>query len=216
MTTVNINVPITAVEVLDTATAVSADTPHIQELNERVKREKVLHGSTYQLKTPLSEYTWYITINNIILNEGTEHEKIQPFEIFFNTKDVTSYQWMIFASRLLSAVFRKGGDIKFILDEMAAVYQPNGGYLKQGGYVPSLVAEIGRIIEIHFKSIGLLAQDEPLPAMLDLQHKAANDTQILDDKNANNVEVCPKCGARAYTRVEGCATCTVCYYSKCG
>lgn len=184
--------------------------PELQVINEKLRRPKVLMGTTYQLKTPLSEYTWYITINNVVLNEGTEHEKIRPFEIFLNTKDAASYQWTVFASRMLSAIFRKGGDVKFILEEMASVHQPNGGYLSKTGYTPSLVAEIGKVIEQHFRSIGIVQNnsDESIREYIDRYIKTQD---ALD-----GAEICPKCGARAYVRREGCGYCTECYESKCG
>lgn len=205
--TIKIDSPIVSVDVVNNTDLVE----HVQDLNEKVKRPKLLSGATYQLKTPLSEFTWYITINNIILNEGTVHEKVQPFEIFINTKDVASYQWMIFASRMLSAIFRKGGDINFILDEMASVHQPNGGYLGRGGYIPSLVAEIGKIIEYHFKSIGLVKDETDTTIKDFIEEKIKN--MSPEEKN---FDICPKCGARAYVKLEGCGYCTECYESKCG
>lgn len=193
-----INAKIVAVEVV-TATPTLPEvvaSPILSSVHEKVKRPKALQGKTYQLKTPLSEHTWYITLNDIVLNEGTEYETVQPFEIFINTKDVSSFQWTIFASRMLSALFRKGGDIKFILDEMASVYQPNGGYLTKKGYMPSLVAEIGKVIEQHYHSIGLFLHDPVTTA-------------------ETTAPRCPKCGATAYYIAEGCATCMECGYSKC-
>ena len=187
----------------------------IQEVNEKMKRPKVLSGKTYQLKTPLSENTWYITINDIVLNEGTEYEKRQPLEIFINTKDVSSYQWVVFTSRMLSAVFRKGGDIKFILEEMASVFQPNGGYFSRGGYIPSLVAEIGKVIEQHFKSIGLI-EDEKSHISEHIEVKKQE--YIKKHGSMDNASTCPSCGDKTFINVEGCGYCTSagCAYSKCG
>ena len=151
---------ISAIEIIKAngeASALPDSKPQLERVNENMKRPVVLSGKTYQLKTPQSENTWYITINDVVINEGTEFEERKPFEIFINTKDVDSHQWVVFASRMLSAVFRKGGDITFILDEMASVHQPNGGYLSRHGYIPSLVAEIGKIIETHFMTIGVIA-----------------------------------------------------------
>lgn len=207
MLTTKIDSPIISVEVVTT----TKPTPIImQEVTESLKRHKVLQGSTYQLKTPLSEYTWYITINDIVLNEGTEFERLQPFEIFFNTKDVTSYQWMVFTSRMISAIFRKGGDLNFIIEEMNAVYQPNGGYMSRDGYVPSLVAEIGKIIETHFKSIGLIKE-----IVVSDQVLAKKEEYLKVNANMDNAGLCSACGARAVIQFEGCGYCTSCNYSKC-
>ena len=209
----SINSKIVSVEVIEsineTQEGIQEFTPEF--IHEKFKRPKVLNGCTYQLKTPLSECTWYITINNVLLNEGTEYEKLQPFEIFINTKDVSSYQWTIFASRMLSAIFRKGGDIKFILEEMSSVYQPNGGYLTKGGYMPSLVAEIGKIIETHFKSIGLIEDDSTII----IPPKIENIKNKISDKEMENAGTCPKCGSKSYIKIEGCGYCTNCLYSQC-
>lgn len=205
-----INSPIISVDVLTASDIV------IQEVNEKLKRPKVLSGQTYQLKTPLSDHTWYITINNIILNEGTPYERIQPLEIFINTKDVSSYQWMIFTSRMISAIFRKGGDVKFILDEMSSVFQPNGGYFGRNGYIPSLVAEIGKIIETHFKSIGLI-EDEKSNHIT--EHIEVKKTEFIKKNGSmDSASTCPQCGEKTFINVEGCGYCTngSCNFSRCG
>lgn len=205
MTTTKIASKIVSVDVID------EDHIELQEVNEKLKRPKVLSGRTYQLKTPLSENTWYITINDIVLNEGTPFERRQPLEIFINTKDVSSYQWVVFASRMLSALFRKGGDIRFILEEMSSVFQPNGGYFSRNGYVPSLVAEIGMIIEQHFKSIGMIEDDTSLSEQIELKKN-----QYLEEHGSmDGASICPSCGAKAFIHVEGCGYCTECGASKC-
>lgn len=103
----------------------------------------------------------YVTINDIVLNAGTEHELRRPFEIFVNSKSMEHFQWIVALTRIMSAVFRKGGDVTFLVDEMKAVFDPRGGYFKAGGvYMPSLVAELGAIVEEHMKSIGLIHDPE--------------------------------------------------------
>ena len=130
-------------------------------MHEKLERPEVLIGSTYKVKTPVSDHAMYVTINDIILNEGTEHEKRRPFEIFINSKNLDHYQWIVALTRIISAVFRKGGDVAFLVDELKAVFDPRGGYWQPGGkYMPSIIAELGYIVEKHLIAIGLLAQPE--------------------------------------------------------
>ena len=132
------------------------------QMHERLERPEMLLGSTYKVKTPLSEHALYVTINDIVLNPGTEHELRRPFEIFINSKNMEHFQWIVALTRIISAVFRKGGDVTFLVEELHSVFDPKGGYFKRGGkYMPSLVAEIGDAIESHLVIIGLLKRDEP-------------------------------------------------------
>ena len=133
----------------------------IIHMHERIERPEVLIGSTYKIKSPLVEHAMYVTINDIVLNAGTEHELRRPFEIFVNSKSMEHFQWIVALTRIKSAVFRKGGDVTFLVDEMKAVFDPRGGYFKAGGvYMPSLVAELGAIVEEHLKSIGMIHDPE--------------------------------------------------------
>ncbi len=133
----------------------------IIHMHERIERPEVLIGSTYKIKSPLVEHAMYVTINDIVLNSGTEHELRRPFEIFVNSKSMEHFQWIVALTRIMSAVFRKGGDVTFLVDEMKAVFDPRGGYFKSGGvYMPSLVAELGAIVEEHLKSIGMIHDPE--------------------------------------------------------
>ena len=133
----------------------------IIHMHERIERPEVLIGSTYKIKSPLVEHAMYVTINDIVLNAGTEHELRRPFEIFVNSKSMEHFQWIVALTRIMSAVFRKGGDVTFLVDEMKAVFDPRGGYFKAGGvYMPSLVAELGAIVEEHLKSIGMIHDPE--------------------------------------------------------
>ncbi len=116
------------------------------QMHESLERPETLVGSTFKIKSPLFEHALYITINDIILNAGTPNEQRRPFEIFINSKNMDHFQWIVALTRVLSAVFRKGGDITFIAEEMKAVFDPRGGYFKAGGvYMPSIVAEIGAV-----------------------------------------------------------------------
>ena len=129
----------------------------VVQMHERIERPNVLVGSTYKIKSPLVEHAMYVTINDIVLNAGTEHELRRPFEIFINSKSMEHFQWIVALTRIMSAVFRKGGDVTFLVEEMKAVFDPKGGYFKGGGvYMPSLIAELGTVVEDHLKTIGLL------------------------------------------------------------
>ena len=131
------------------------------QMHERIERPEVLIGSTYKIKSPLVEHAMYVTINDIVLNAGSEHEQRRPFEVFINSKSMEHFQWIVALTRIMSAVFRKGGDVTFIVEEMKAVFDPKGGYFKAGGvYMPSLVAELGTIVEDHLKTIGLMHDPE--------------------------------------------------------
>ena len=131
------------------------------QMHERLERPEVLVGSTYKIKSPLVEHAMYVTINDVVLNLGTAHEQRRPFEIFINSKNMDHFQWIVALTRIMSAVFRKGGDVTFLVEEMKAVFDPRGGYFKAGGvYMPSIVAEIGAVVEEHMKSIGLIVGDD--------------------------------------------------------
>jgi len=131
------------------------------QMHEKVERPDTLIGATYKIKSPLFEHALYVTINDIVLNQGTPHELRRPFEVFINSKNMDHFQWIVALTRIMSAVFRKGGDVTFLVEELKAVFDPRGGYFKTGGvYMPSIVAELGAVIEQHMKMIGLLHDPE--------------------------------------------------------
>lgn len=153
----------------DKTTAAAAPAPvkevapvaEVIQMHESLERPETLVGNTYKIKSPLFEHALYVTINDIVLNAGTPHEQRRPFELFINSKNMDHFQWIVALTRILSAVFRKGGDVTFIVEELKAVFDPRGGYFKAGGvYMPSIVAEIGAVIEQHMKSIGLIHDPE--------------------------------------------------------
>ena len=195
----------------------------LEHMHENVSRPEMLLGSTYKCKTPLSEHSLYVTINDMVLNQGTEHETRRPFEIFINSKNMDHFQWIVALTRIISAVFRKGGDATFLVEELKAVFDPRGGYFKKGGkYMPSLVAEIGDIIETHMKLIGMIESDD-----LDEHQKrfiAAKKAEIesktqQESNDAGfpaNAELCVKCNTKAMIKMDGCLTCLNCGDSKCG
>ena len=191
----------------------------VVHMHEKLERPEILVGSTYKVKTPLSEHALYITINDIILNPDTPHEQRQPFEIFINSKNMDHFQWVVALTRVISAVFRKGGDATFLVEELKAVFDPKGGYFKRGGrFMPSLVAEIGEVIEHHMKSIGLLPEDkldEHQRAFLakKKQELAGNDDP--DGDFPTSAQLCGKCHTKAVIFADGCMTCLSCGDSKC-
>ncbi|HEX5960877.1 MAG TPA: NrdJb [Rhodanobacteraceae bacterium] len=133
----------------------------IIQMHEKLERPEILIGATYKIRSPLIEHAMYVTINDIVLNEKTEFEMRRPFEIFINSKNMDNFQWIVALTRIMSAVFRKGGDVTFLVEELKAVFDPRGGYFKAGGvYMPSIVAELGNIIETHLTMIGLLKGTE--------------------------------------------------------
>jgi hypothetical protein len=146
---------------------------------------EALEGSTYKIKTPLDDHAMYVTINDIILNAGTEHEQRRPFEIFINSKNMDHFQWIVALTRLMSAVFRKGGDVTFLAEELQAVFDPKGGYFKPGGkFMPSIIAEIGAVIEHHLQKIGLMEKEElSEQQQLILDQKRAEAEASADKRN---------------------------------
>ncbi len=196
----------------------------VQQMHESVARPEVLPGATYKVKTPLSDHALYITINDIVLNRDTEHEVRRPFEIFINSKAMEHFQWIVALTRIISAVFRKGGDVTFLVEEMRSVFDPKGGYFKKGGkYMPSLVAEIGDVIESHMRSIGLLGED----GLDEHQRKMIVEQRIKYEVGMKAIEeagessfppeatLCGKCQTKAVIVMDGCLTCLNCGDSKC-
>jgi len=144
----------------------------IVQLGEPLDRPEKITGSTYKVKTPVTEHALYITINDVVMNEGTSQEHRRPFEIFINSKNMDHFQWIVALTRVMSAVFRKGGDITFLVEELKSVFEPSGGYFKKGGkFVPSLVAEIGEVVEQHLQEIGMLKK----PGLDQHQQKLVNE-----------------------------------------
>jgi hypothetical protein len=146
---------------VEPAEAIIIPKAEVIQMHEQIERPEVLIGSTYKIKSPLFDHALYVTINDIVLNQGTEHESRRPFEIFINSKNMDHFQWIVALTRIMSAVFRKGGDVTFLVEEMKAVFDPRGGYYKPGGvYMPSIVAEIGAVVEDHLKMIGMIHDPE--------------------------------------------------------
>ena len=203
-------------------------------MTEQVQRPEgydALEGSTYKIKTPLDDHAMYVTINDIILNQGTEHEQRRPFEIFINSKNMDHFQWIVALTRVMSAVFRKGGDVTFLSEELQAVFDPKGGYFKPGGkFMPSIIAEIGAVIEHHLQKIGLMEKEEMSEQQQLLLDQKRAEAVAFAEKTLTDVgpsageetgypasaTLCHKCSTKAVVVMDNCATCLSCGYSKCG
>jgi hypothetical protein len=206
----------------------SAKIIHMTEQIARPEGMEALEGSTYKIKTPLDDHAMYVTINDMILNQGTEHELRRPFEIFINSKNMDHFQWIVALTRLMSAVFRKGGDVTFLAEELQAVFDPKGGYFKPGGkFMPSIIAEIGAVIEHHLQKIGLMEKEElseQQQLILDQKRAEAEATdqkKTVADADSDgtypaSATLCNKCHTKAVVIMDNCATCLSCGYSKCG
>lgn len=181
-------------------------------MHENISRDEVLRGFTYKIKTPSCEHAMYITINDIVLNQGTPKEERRPYEIFINSKNMEHFQWVIALTRVISAVFRKGGDITFLVEELLAVFDPKGGFYKKKKFVPSLVAEIGNVIELHLKSTGHIIEhvDSDMAEFLEKKREEAK------EKGISNASLCTKCNTMSSVRMDNCMTCLNCGDSKCG
>jgi len=198
---------------------------NVVQMHEKLQRPDMLTGVTYKINTPLSEHALYVTINDITLNPGTEHELRRPFEMFINSKNMDHFQWIVALTRIISAVFRKGGDITFLVEELRSVFDPKGGYFKKGGrFMPSLVAEIGDVLEHHLKSIGLIKEflDPHTRKYLDekrSEHAATHGEDSGEESHdgyPGNAVLCGRCYTRAVVYLDGCLTCLNCGDSKCG
>ncbi len=209
----------------DADAAKVAEANSFESMHEKMPRPEILYGSTYKIKTPQSEHALYITINDMILNEGTQHEERRPYEIFINSKNMEHFQWVLALTRVISAVFRKGGDACFLVEELKAVFDPRGGYFKKGGvFMPSLVAEIGHAIESHLKSIGMLTEHELSnheKVFLAAKRKefSARHGESLENSAGEfpaQALLCNKCQTKAVVLMDGCMTCLNCGDSKCG
>ena len=179
--------------------------PHgdVVYIAEPLDRPQSLEGATYKLKWPDSEHAIYITINDII-----HGGRRQPFEVFINSKNMEHFAWTVALTRMISAVFRRGGDVSFVVEELKAVFDPRGGAWMQGKYVPSILAAIGSVIERHLVSIGFIA-GEGMGLKEDPRAQVVN-------LNENRGPACPSCGQFGMHMIEGCMTCPSCGHSKCG
>lgn len=184
-------------------------------MTDPLARPAMLPGCTYKLRWPESDHAIYITLNDILqespgkAGDGREARR-RPFEIFINSKNMEHYAWTLALTRMISAVFRRGGDVSFVVEELKAVFDPRGGAWMEGRYVPSLLAAIGGVIEQHMVEIGFLQPKER--PQLGTQDGAV---KIAATAGPQRFAQCPKCGSAGLIRQEGCDLCTSCGYSKC-
>jgi len=172
-------------------------------LSEPLSRPDALEGHTYKIKWPESEHAIYITINDVI-----ENNKRRPFEVFINSKNMEHYAWTLALTRMISAVFRRGGDVSFVVEELKAVFDPRGGAWVQGKYIPSILAAIGGVIEQHMIRIGFIASEG---GHLKTDPKA----EVIAVGERPRGPACPACGQYGMRMIEGCMTCGDCGHSKC-
>ena len=174
----------------------------VVHLTRALERPEALPGSTYKIRWPESEHAIYVTINDIV-RDGRR----QPFEIFINSKNMEHYAWTVALTRMMSAVFRRGGDVSFIVEELKAVFDPRGGQWIGGHYVQSILALIGSVIEEHLVAIGAVVQAEA--ARLE-------EEQVQGGKGSSKrPRLCVRCGQPDLVYQEGCDVCLSCGYSKC-
>ncbi len=206
-----------------------------------LEREGVLAGYTYKLKWPASDHAIYVTINDIEQNVPSGGVRRRPFEIFINTRNLEHYAWTVALTRMISAVFRRGGDVSFVAEELKAVFDPQGGHWMGGRYIPSLLAAIGEVIETHMRRTGALTErdteHEPSLALGAAQHghgEAVTDGDVTGSgahaaattapdagrppsaAARPRIKLCPRCSSADYVQREGCWVCDRCGYSRCG
>ncbi|MBL4746316.1 MAG: hypothetical protein JKY08_08095, partial [Flavobacteriaceae bacterium] len=200
---------LTVSENSDKAPGETADAPQASNgaevvyMSEPLDRPQSLEGHTYKLKWPDSEHAIYLTINDIILNG---HRR--PFEVFINSKNMEHYAWTLALTRMISAVFRRGGDVSFVVEELMAVFDPRGGAWVKGKYIPSILAAIGGVIETHMIRTGFIAGEG--------MGLKSDPTAEVVNLGAPRGKACPSCGQFDMQMVEGCMTCRSCGHSKCG
>lgn len=197
--------------------------PVLEELPRR--RPEELHGTTYKIKSPMMENAIYVTINDVVLNAGTEHEQVRPLEIFINSKSTENAQWIAALTLTISAIFRQGGRVDLIAEELRNVHDHSGGYYRNGVFIPSLAAEIGLVLQKHLaKAAGEGDAPDAEALALAAQKREAlvtpvSSPQSLEDAAEPAVPgavACPKCKAVQMIKMDGCDTCLACGHSKCG
>ncbi|MQX35817.1 adenosylcobalamin-dependent ribonucleoside-diphosphate reductase [Roseospira navarrensis] len=186
----------------------------VVHLTRPLDRPEVLPGRTYKVRWPESDHAIYITVNDVVGPEGRR----RPFEVFINSKNMEHYAWTVALTRMISAVFRRGGDVRFVVEELKAVFDPRGGQWMGGRYVPSLLAAIGGVIEQHMIETGFLGESEDIATdPWSVQAMEGDGGPVVEPTSRPaGMRFCPKCGQPTLIRQEGCDTCTSCGHSRCG
>jgi len=192
------------------------DAGPVTRLFQPLDRPEDLPGKTYKVRWPESDHAIYITLNDIIDDQGRR----RPFEVFINSKNTEHYAWTVALTRMISAVFRRGGDVSFVVEELKAVFDPRGGQWMGGRYVPSLLAAIGEVIERHMIDIGFMSGAAPFAHEREAKRQTVGRAVAGaggDDGRADAAPFrqCPKCGQASLVHEEGCDNCRSCTYSKC-
>ncbi len=196
--------------VLSTEPAPAAPVPVAPPAQDKLARPGKLTGSTYKLRWADSEHALYITINDIDDAAGR-----RPFEVFISSANMEHFSWVVALTRMISAVFRRGGDVSFVADELKGIFDPRGGHWSEGRYVPSLIAAIGGIIEQHMIEIGFIAAPEVIEATVShIGH--AELAPAAAPKRASLGALCPRCSQPGLQKEGACMTCHHCGWSKCG
>ena len=203
---------------LDGKSLGAGDSGELVYLTEPLDRPEALAGRTYKLRWPESDHALYITLNDVV-----QDGRVRPFEVLINSKDTGHYAWTVALTRMISAVFRRGGDVSFVVEELKAVFDPRGGQWMGGKYVPSLLAAIGQVIENHMIAIGFIAAPEPVrqveelaePQVVNLLEQGQGGQGGQGENQGRRFRQCPKCGQAGLIRQENCDYCTSCAYSKC-
>jgi ribonucleoside-diphosphate reductase alpha chain len=169
-----------------------------------MERPEKMVGATYKLRWPDSEHAMYVTVNDIELDGWR-----RPFEVFVNSKNLEHYAWVVALTRMISAVFRRGGEVAFVAEELKQVFDPRGGQWMNGRYVGSLVAAIGDVIERHMIETGFLVRKA-----LSSTKEASPVTGFVTAAQLG--PLCPKCNQPGLVHEAGCLSCVHCGWSKCG
>ena len=176
-------------------------------MTKPLDRPEVLPGNTYKVRWPENDHAMYITVNDIVIDA-----RRRPFEVFINSKNMEHYAWTVALTRMMSAVFRRGGDVSFVVDELKAVFDPRGGHWVDGHYVPSILAAIGDVIEEHLIAIGFMPDPHDKETEAERLRLAAG---MEEGARHERFRACPRCGQPGVIRMENCDTCNACGYSKC-
>jgi len=180
-------------------------------------RPDIVPGNTHKVKWPTTGDNIYITVTNV---DG------EPLELFIKHQDSSIGEWTDALSRMVTGVMRRGGDLRFIVDQLSKVGSTSGGAFVDGVYRPSVVAAIAGVVEKEFKSLGVYERaigmpignnknDEAEPTAEALQAKDATERKDEHVSVANGAP-CPNCKQPFLRRESGCDSCALCGYLRCG
>ena len=175
---------------------------------ETLERPRVVHGSTYKINPAVTDSAMYITINDVIQEDGQR----RPVEMFIQSKHVAHQQWINALTRMISAIFRKPGPFVFVAEELGEIFDPSGGYFTDGKMMPSVVAHVGLVLKEHFQFIGVLEK----PELSETQKVVIAEKKAQAVATGTKMQRCGKCHEQAMLMMDGCMTCTSCGDSKCG